>query len=256
MHNTPPAVGERSFAVGIPAAGLSRRLGVPKLCLPWCYGVSKGDVDASVLSHLIRTWCLLGAQRIVVVHGGGAHPVAEELDRVLQRFPEWGDLVCGVPTLYSDRDMYGSVQTVAHQLLAESETNAGGCSTHHCRLPVRLILSPGDQPHLQFGALQRLMDVALLPEHASGIVRARYQGRGGHPVSLPSVLLPRLAESTHPTLKHFLAAQVPEGVRISDVECGDPGLLLDIDTPGDLDAALRLACADKVQSVLRDEGKS
>src|SRR5262245_36520347 len=81
------------------AAGRSRRMGEPKLLLPWD--------DTSVLGHLLRLWKQLGAHQIAVVMATDDPAIAPELDRL------------GFPTsnrVYNpaaDRGMFSSIQCAA-----------------------------------------------------------------------------------------------------------------------------------------------
>src|SRR5258706_11130408 len=59
------------------AAGASRRMGRPKLVLPWG--------GRSLLGHQIATWKELLARQIAVVCGAGHGPIWAELDRL--QFP-------------------------------------------------------------------------------------------------------------------------------------------------------------------------
>src|SRR5450631_2209352 len=95
-----------SILVAILAAGESRRMGRPKLCLPWG--------KTTILGHILHRWREAGAEKIVVVHGPGETPVTLELDRL------------GIPpdqriaTLAPERGMMGSVVTAAHLALRDA----------------------------------------------------------------------------------------------------------------------------------------
>ena len=56
------------------AAGSSRRMGRPKLLLPWG--------DTSVLGHQIRLWQQLGAAQVCVVYSPTNEAIRAELDRL------------------------------------------------------------------------------------------------------------------------------------------------------------------------------
>jgi molybdenum cofactor cytidylyltransferase len=94
----------------------------------------------------------------------------------------------------------------------------------------------GDQPHLRAATLQELLQSVLQQPEA-----VWQPARGGslrHPVALPKAVFERLRQTKAADLKSFLTS-LPEPRR--SVEVDDPGLDLDIDTPADYDAALKLA---------------
>src|SRR5512144_1283909 len=63
-----------SLAAVILGAGRSRRMGTPKLLLPW-----GGD---SILGHLIQQWRTLAAAQVTVVVSSEGVEIAHELDRL------------------------------------------------------------------------------------------------------------------------------------------------------------------------------
>src|SRR5271169_5888923 len=88
-----------SVLIAILAAGESRRMGRPKLCLPWG--------QTTILGHILNQWREAGAEKILVVHGPGETPVTLELDRL--GFPVSQRAV----NLAMERGMMGSVVTAA-----------------------------------------------------------------------------------------------------------------------------------------------
>src|SRR5262245_43914169 len=66
--------GEFNLGVAILAAGLSTRMGQPKLLLPWG--------ETSVVGHLLQTWTALGAAQIAVVCAADVSEIHAELDRL------------------------------------------------------------------------------------------------------------------------------------------------------------------------------
>jgi len=177
-------------------------MGAPKLCLPW--------LGTTVLGHLLAQWRKAGAVKMLVIHPQEKDaPVVLELGRL------------GVPssqraeTLAPHRGMMGSVVTAAGRALADS------CLTH-------LIISLGDQPHLR---PETLRDLLRTCEIAPGkVVRTVFEGKPGHPLALPAVLLVDLSATSSATLRDFLGLQKTQVV---DLTCHDSGVLLDLDTPDD-----------------------
>ncbi|MCK0713396.1 NTP transferase domain-containing protein [Chromohalobacter sarecensis] len=91
----------------------------------------------------------------------------------------------------------------------------------------------GDMPAIRSDTLlhlQRLADT----EH---ILRPCYAGRPGHPVLFGRAFWPALTRLDGDTGARRLIRQHPE--RYREVEVDDPGILLDIDTPADLQFEIR-----------------
>jgi molybdenum cofactor cytidylyltransferase len=207
-----------SALVAIMAAGQSRRMGQPKLCLPW-----KGS---SVLGHLLAQWREAGAEKIVVIHAGTGSPVAVELER-LGVSPEMG-----AATLAPEREMMGSVVTAARRALEVFGGHRPPLQT--APPPGHLIIALGDQPHLRVETLRNLL---LACEIAPGkIVRVVHRGAAGHPIAVPSSLLEELGATSCATLRDFLGLIKSP---ILDLTCDDSGVLMDIDTPDDYARAVR-----------------
>lgn len=196
--------------VAILAAGESRRMGQPKLCLPW--------EETTILGHILRQWREAGAVDFLVVHAPGAEtPVALELDRL------------GIPseqrtaTLAPERGMMGSVITAARRA---------------CESPAltHLIIALGDQPHLHVETLRAVLKAC--ESNQDKIVRAVFHGKPGHPLALPASLLAKLSATSSETLRDFIGLSSHD---ICDLTCHDSGVLLDLDTPDDYAQGLRRA---------------
>jgi molybdenum cofactor cytidylyltransferase len=198
---------EHRFGAVILAAGKSSRMGRPKLLLPWGRG--------SVIEHLIRQWQEVGAQQVTVVLAERGGPVAGELDRI--EFP--GDHRIFNPN--HEAGMFSSIQCAAEW------------GTWQERLG-HVVVVLGDQPHLRPATLKRLVECASgRPEEVCQPARL---GKAYHPVMLPWLQFCRLAAAKTPDLSAFLKT-----CRVTRCEIDDPGLDLDLDTPVDYEAALKLA---------------
>jgi molybdenum cofactor cytidylyltransferase len=192
---------ERNFGVVILAAGASRRMGRPKLLLPWG--------QESVLGHLLQTWNQLGASQIAVVHAADAQPLAAELDRI--GFPLGDRIVNPAP----ENGMFSSIQCAAN------------CERWNPEL-THWIVTLGDQPHLKTGTLQTLLEFgARNPEKICQPVRGE---RRKHPVLFPKLFFQALRNSKARDLKIFL---LEHAAHLSGFESSDAGLDLDMDTPED-----------------------
>lgn len=195
--------------VAILGAGESRRMGQPKLCLPWR--------ETTILGHLLDQWREAGAEKIVVVHGPGETPVTRELDRL------------GIPAnqratnLAMERGMMGSVVTAAR------------CALHDATL-THLVIALGDQPQLQTETLRGLLRTCAASP--GKLVRVIYHGKPGHPLALPAPVLEELSATSCETLRDFLRLKE---MPACDLTTDDSGVLLDVDTPDDYARATRAA---------------
>ncbi len=188
--------------VAILAAGESRRMGQPKLCLPWD--------KTSIVGHIIQQWREAGAEKILVVHAQGeGTPVRLELERL--------GLLPGerTATLAPERGMMGSVVTAARRVIENPSF------TH-------LVIALGDQPHLEIETLRKVLQACeTAPDK---IIRTVFQGVPAHPVALPATMAKELANTSTATLHDFISLYLE---RVLDLTCSDSGVLLDIDTPDD-----------------------
>lgn len=191
------------------AAGASRRMGRPKLLLPWG--------DTSVLGHLLQQWRQLGALQIAVVCATEARPLDDELNRI--GFPIANRILNSTP----ESGMFSSIQCAACWSGWNSDL------THW-------IITLGDQPHLKETTLQTLLDFsARNPEKICQPIRAE---RRKHPVALPRRLFEKLKNTSATDLKIFLTENARD---LSGFESGDSGLDLDMDTPEDYERTRRFA---------------
>jgi len=199
-----------SHLIAILAAGESRRMGSPKLCLPW--------KDTSVLGHLLIQWRKAGADKILVIHPPDQEAsVVRELDRLGVPASE------RTPTLAFERGMMGSVVTAADRAAQAPAL------TH-------LVIALGDQPHLRPETLRAFLQ--LCAESPGKLVRVVHAGKPGHPLALPTSLFADLSTTSCATLRDFLGQQEIPG---ADLTTSDSGVLIDMDTPQDYDQVSRSA---------------
>lgn len=99
-------------------------------------------------------------------------------------------------------------------------------------------VAPGDMPRLAPAVFAALMEVALRYDHDEGQAPAAlfpvYQGRRGHPVLISRRVIPELLQrvAEYRSMRDFL-----RGSHTVDIAIPDAGILLDIDTPGELESA-------------------
>lgn len=192
------------LAAVILGAGRSRRMGQPKLLLPW-HG-------STILGHQVETWRQLGAD-VRVVCGPRPDPIQDELERL--QFPETSRIINTNP----NEPMFTSIRCAARaQWPAET--------THFA-----IVL--GDQPHLKKATFEKLLH--CVEEEFDSICQPYHNGSYGHPVVLPRKFFSELADTKAEILSDYLGAQ-----QVQACEVDDPGLALDIDVSADYERALRV----------------
>jgi molybdenum cofactor cytidylyltransferase len=212
---TKPVATERGSArppylVGavILGAGRSRRMGRPKLLLPWS--------GTSVLGHLISQWEELGAAQVAVVCALGDQCILGELARL--NVPAANRITNPHP----DRGMFSSIQCAARWQ---------GWQPNLSHLAIVL----GDQPLVRAETLRGLLEFsAARPQR---ICQPAQGGHARHPVMLPRATFLLLGNSTAPTLKAFLERRASD---LAAYSANDPGLEVDLDRPEDYQRALGL----------------
>jgi molybdenum cofactor cytidylyltransferase len=145
----------RSFAV-VPAAGESRRMGRPKLLLPWRGG--------TVIETVLTTWRASSVQRIVVVVGPGDVALADKVrgDRV--------DVV--IPTI-PPPDMKASVLYGLDHLQRTFQPQPTDA----------WLLAPADLPHLPRAIIDEVL--RSYDPTAPSVIVPTLSGKRGHPVLFP-----------------------------------------------------------------------
>lgn len=182
-------------AAVVPAAGASRRMGRPKLSLPWAGG--------SVLDATLAALLAGGAGRAVVVIGP---------ESTLARWqPPPGATLVRNPT--PERGMLSSVRAGLAALLA------GGA-------PDVLLVCPGDLPALRAETVRELLAVQW---RHGGVVVPVHGGRRGHPLLVPARWLPAIDELDPAVgLRQLLRLA---GDDLLEHPVGDAGAVRDVDTP-------------------------
>lgn len=181
----------------VPAAGLSTRMGRSKPLL---------DADGrSFLHRVVGALAGGGCDPVVVVVRDDGGPEAE-LGRET-----------GARVLVNPDPSDGPVSSL-RVALRSLDPGVEGCA-----------FCPADHPRVDPETVARLRDAFL--ESDAPVVVPRHGSRRGHPVFFRSTLFPELLEEG-----------LPEGARtvirrhagaVLEVEVGDAGVLVDIDTPGE-----------------------
>ena len=187
----------------VPAAGASRRMGRPKLLLPYGQSTIVGALAAALRAG--------GASPVVIV---AAHGDTELQDQARA----FGALVAVNPD--PERGMLSSIR--------EGLAALGGTGRLAQRGEVMLV-APADLPALRPGTVAEL----LWRRAAAGAPLAvpTWRGQRGHPLAIAPDLLPEIdtldpAIGLKQLLEHHAAA-------VLEVPVDDPGAVRDVDTPED-----------------------
>lgn len=193
------------IAAIILAAGESRRMGRPKLLLPWG--------GTTVLGRAAAVFAAAGVGEIVAVTGGARRAVEDEVLRLAADL----SIRAVYNPEYRDGGMVGSLQA-GLRTLAPPRTAA--------------LIGLGDQPQVREETVRRICEAHR--ETESLLVVPSFRNRRGHPWLVGSRLwdevlaLPRSA-----TPRQFLAAHAGQ---VRYVEA-DESILQDLDTPEDYAAS-------------------
>jgi CTP:molybdopterin cytidylyltransferase MocA len=186
--------GRDKLAAVILAAGRSSRMGAFKPLLP--FGPD------TVIERVISTVREAGVETLRVVVGWQADLLIPVLER------------SGVPWVKNERfeeGMYASIQAGVRSLPA-------GVSA--------FFLLPGDMPLVRAATLSRL--IAEWDQRPGGILYPCHEGRRGHPPLIASSYIPEILRETPLGGLRVLLGRHAQEAR--DIECEDPGILVDLDT--------------------------
>ncbi len=180
------------------AAGLSRRMGQPKMVLPWG--------DGTVVEQVVKTLQFAGAADLVVVTGGAHDAVEKALAGQAVKI--------AYNPRYDNGEMLASLQVGLRE--ANPEWDA-------------FLLALGDQPQMRVEVVRQVMDA--YQESAARLVVPSYQMRRGHPWLVGRELWEELLAYQAPlTMRDFLNRHKAE---IHYVNVGTDSILMDLDTPED-----------------------
>jgi molybdenum cofactor cytidylyltransferase len=179
------------------AAGQSRRMGQPKMLLPWD--------GTTVLGKVIETFIAAGVGDLVVVTGGAR----EQVEAVVG---ESARVVFNAE--YSSLEMLSSIQRGLGMIKPEAQA---------------ALICLGDQPQVEVGSVQ-----AVLQEYESAgasLIVPSYQMKRGHPWLVGRELWNEILEMKPPeTPREFLNRHAKE-IKYINVDTSD--ILADLDTPED-----------------------
>jgi len=180
------------------AAGESKRMGQPKMLLPWS--------NRTVITHVLSVFQNAGLDDILVITGGMRKQVEGLISDLNVRTVHNAD--------YAKADMLSSIQCGIRALTPQTQA---------------ILIGLGDQPQVQEGTVQRVCEEFI--ETKSNIVVPSYHMHRGHPWLVARPLWDGLLGMKSPrTPRDFLNANRSE---IRYVNVDDPNILADLDTPED-----------------------
>lgn len=180
------------------AAGLSRRMGRPKLALPWG--------NTTVIGQVVAVLSKAGVADIVVVTGGAQQEIETALNGAPARL--------AFNPRFAASEMIDSLQVGLAQLSQAVEAT---------------LVALGDQPQIQLPVVQTVLRAYL--EHPSGLIVPSYQMKRGHPWLVARALWAELSQIRPPeTLRDFLGRHAED---IFYLPVSTDTVLRDLDTPAD-----------------------
>jgi molybdenum cofactor cytidylyltransferase len=186
------------IAAIILAGGQSKRMGQPKMLLPW------GKL--TVLEHVITTFINAGLQDILVVTGGAR----EQVEQALEGYP--------VQKTHNEDHAAGEMLSSLQKGLKEIPNQAQAA-----------LIGLGDQPQVQEETVRLICET--FQESKSSLIVPSFQMRRGHPWLVARPLWGEVLTLEPPaTPRDFLNRHAGD-IHYVDVET--PSVLADLDTPED-----------------------
>ncbi len=181
----------------LPAAGASRRMGRPKLLLPFGGGTLVGSVVAALRGG--------GVEEIVLVTAPG--------DEDLRAWAR----DAGVTIAVNPDPDRGMLSTLQEGVAALSRTD------------VLLLVTPADLPNLRAETVALLLQ--RMRETGAPLALPTHRGKRGHPLVIAPALIPEIGTLDPAVgLKQLRDRHEAE---LLEVEVGDAGVVEDVDTPED-----------------------
>lgn len=180
------------------AAGESKRMGQPKMLLPWGEG--------TVISHVVTIFRKAGVDDILVVTGGSREKIEDAISHL------------DVRTIYNKDFANG-------EMLSSIQCGVGAL-THQTQAT---LIGLGDQPQVQEGSVRMVCDAFI--EAKSNIIVPSFQMRRGHPWLVARPFWDELLNLKTPQSPRDFLNTHSENIQFVNVD--DPGILADLDTPED-----------------------
>lgn len=179
------------------AAGESRRMGSPKMLLPYS--------DVTVIEQVISNLTAAEVDRVIIVTGA----CRDEIMKVTRNYD--------VFHCYNDDYKSGMLSSVKCGFYSLPE----GC--------LAALIMPGDQPMTGTAEINRV--ITSFMESDKGLVMAAYGGKRGHPLIVDMKYIDEVLNLQEGEGLRALAARHPEDVLESETD--DASVLRDIDTQED-----------------------
>lgn len=180
------------------AAGQSRRMGRPKINLPWGPTTVIGQVIASLLEA--------GVEDVVAVTG------KVQIQGInLKVFPS---VHCVYNPLAESGEMLSSLQVGLANLPAECQA---------------VLIALGDQPQMESQVVKKILEA--YHKDQPKIIIPSYQMRRGHPWLISKALWPEVLAMSAPKTLRDLVHQHSGEIHYLNIE--SPSVLMDLDTPQD-----------------------
>ncbi|MGB9586327.1 MAG: nucleotidyltransferase family protein [Anaerolineales bacterium] len=188
------------------AAGQSRRMGQPKVALPW----GERTVLGTILHALEKGGALLGLQEVIIVSGAAR----KEIEEILQNTQTNLILQSCFNPRYQEDEMLYSLQIGLQ------------CLSRDCHA---VLVALGDQPQIQPRTVQAILEA--YQQSQAAIVIPSYQMHRGHPWLIDHQLINSMKALQPPqTIRDFFQAHAD---LIHYVVVDTPTILQDLDTPAD-----------------------
>jgi molybdenum cofactor cytidylyltransferase len=194
------APNQRTVAV-LPAAGSSRRMGRPKLLLPW----RGAPLVAGVVAALRQG----GVDAIVLVTAAG--------DEELRTWARGAGLTVAINP-EPDRGMLSSLQAGIAAL---------GGAVELARRGETLLVSPADLPNLRAETVAALL--GRMAETGAPIAVPVHRGRRGHPLAIAPALIPEI-DGLDPEVG-LRQLRDRHAAELLELAVDDAGVIEDVDTP-------------------------
>ena len=189
----------RGISAILLAAGQSRRMGRPKLILPWG--------DTIVLGQVVATFAAAGIEDLLVVTGAARDQIEEAVLKLSRKYP--------VRAIYNPEHETGGMLSSIQTGLAALGPEVSAA-----------LIGLGVQPQVQIETVRRICSTFFQTEHP--LVIPSFQGRRGHPwLAARSVWPEILALPASHTPRQFLRAQAGQIEYVT----ADESALQDLDTP-------------------------
>ncbi|MBI2758136.1 MAG: nucleotidyltransferase family protein [Chloroflexi bacterium] len=179
------------------AAGESKRMGQPKMLMPWG--------KSTVIQTVISVFQAAGVDDILVVTGGARKQVEALIGRSVQ-------------TIFNEKFAQGEMLSSVQAGLAAKKHEASAA-----------LICLGDQPQVQARTVQRILQE--YKENRTPIIVPSYQMHRGHPWLVAREMWGEMLKMRPPeTPREFL---IRHAKIIRYIEFDSPAILQDIDTPED-----------------------